>query len=200
VREVQLEARVRGLSEVEVLELLEAHGALQRGHFLLSSGMHSPHYVQCALLLQYPEVTARVCQSLAHPFQQEAVAVVIGPAIGAIPLAYETARQLGARGLWAERVEGRLALRRSFALGPGERVLVVEDVVTTGGSAKEVAELAERAGAEVVGVAAVVDRSAGAHGLRCRFEPLVRLDVEAYVPTACPLCEQGVPLVKPGSR
>ncbi|MCS7235442.1 MAG: orotate phosphoribosyltransferase [Armatimonadota bacterium] len=183
-----------------MLELLQAHGAVQQGHFLLSSGMHSPHYVQCALLLQYPELTARVCAALAAPFQAEGVQVVVGPAVGAVVLAYETARQLGARALWAERSEGRMALRRSFSLSAGERVLVVEDVVTTGGSAKEVASLAERAGAVVVGVSAIVDRSGGGHGLRWRFEPLVRLDVEAYLPPLCPLCREGLPLVKPGSR
>jgi orotate phosphoribosyltransferase len=188
------------LSEPEVLDLLRAHGAIQEGHFLLSSGMHSSHYVQCALLLQYPAVTERVCAALAAPFRAEGVQVVVGPAVGAVVLAYETARQLGARALWAERSEGRMTLRRSFTLQPGERVLVVEDVVTTGGSAKEVAVLAERAGAVVVGVSAVVDRSGGAHGLRWRFEPLVRLEVEAYLPPLCPLCREGLPLVKPGSR
>lgn len=188
------------LSEPEVLDLLRAHGAIQEGHFLLSSGMHSSHYVQCALLLQYPAVTERVCAALAAPFRAEGVQVVVGPAVGAVVLAYETARQLGARALWAERSEGRMALRRTFSLQPGERVLVVEDVVTTGGSAKEVAVLAERAGAVVVGVSAVVDRSGGAHGLRWRFEPLVRLEVEAYLPPLCPLCREGLPLVKPGSR
>jgi len=188
------------LSEAEVLDLLREHGALQQGHFLLSSGMHSSHYIQCALLLQYPDLTARVCAALAEPFRSEEVQAVVGPAIGAVVLAYETARQLRARALWAERSEGRMTLRRSFTLSPGERVLVVEDVVTTGGSAKEVAALAERAGAAVVGVAAIVDRSAGGHGLRWRFEPLVRLDVEAYLPPLCPLCREGVPVVKPGSR
>ncbi|MCL6499988.1 MAG: orotate phosphoribosyltransferase [Firmicutes bacterium] len=186
------------LSEAEVLDLLREHGALQQGHFLLSSGMHSSHYIQCALLLQYPDLTARVCAALAEPFRSEEVQAVVGPAIGAVVLAYETARQLRARALWAERSEGRMTLRRSFTLSPGERVLVVEDVVTTGGSAKEVAALAERAGAAVVGVAAIVDRSAGGHGLRWRFEPLVRLDVEAYLPPLCPLCREGVPVVKPG--
>lgn len=183
-----------------MVDLLREHGALQQGHFLLSSGMHSSHYIQCALLLQYPDLTARVCAALAEPFRSEEVQAVVGPAIGAVVLAYETARQLRARALWAERSEGRMSLRRSFTLSPGERVLVVEDVVTTGGSAKEVAAVAERAGAVVVGVAAIVDRSSGGHGLRWRFEPLVRLDVEAYLPPLCPLCREGVPLVKPGSR
>ncbi len=188
------------LSEADVLDLLHRQGALQRGHFLLSSGMHSSHYIQCALLLQHPDLTERVCRALAEPFRSDGVQAVLGPAIGAVVLAYETARQLRARALWAERSEGRMTLRRSFTLSPGERVLVVEDVVTTGGSAKEVAALAERAGATVVGVAAIVDRSAGGHGLRWRFEPLVRLDVEAYLPPLCPLCREGVPVVKPGSR
>jgi len=187
-------------TEAEVVALLQRHGALQQGHFLLSSGMHSSHYVQCALLLQYPELTARICAALAEPFRGVGVQVVVGPAVGAVVLAYETARQLGARALWAERSEGKLTLRRSFRVEPGERVLVVEDVVTTGGSAREVALLAEEAGASVVGVAAVVDRSAGNHGLRWRFEPLARLEVEAYLPPLCPLCREGLPLVKPGSR
>ncbi len=182
------------------MALLQRHGALQQGHFLLSSGMHSSHYVQCALLLQYPELTARICAALAEPFRGVGVQVVVGPAVGAVVLAYETARQLGARALWAERSEGKLTLRRSFRVEPGERVLVVEDVVTTGGSAREVALLTEEAGASVVGVAAVVDRSAGNHGLRWRFEPLARLEVEAYLPPLCPLCREGLPLVKPGSR
>jgi orotate phosphoribosyltransferase len=187
-------------TEAKVVALLQRHGALQQGHFLLSSGMHSSHYVQCALLLQYPELTARICAALAEPFRGVGVQVVVGPAVGAVVLAYETARQLGARALWAERSEGKLTLRRSFRVEPGERVLVVEDVVTTGGSAREVALLAEEAGASVVGVAAVVDRSAGNHGLRWRFEPLARLEVEAYLPPLCPLCREGLPLVKPGSR
>ncbi len=187
-------------TEAEVVALLQRHGALQQGHFLLSSGMHSSHYVQCALLLQYPELTARICAALAEPFRGVGVQVVVGPAVGAVVLAYETARQLGARALWAERSEGKLTLRRSFRVEPGQRVLVVEDVVTTGGSAREVALLAEEAGASVVGVAAVVDRSAGNHGLRWRFEPLARLEVEAYLPPLCPLCREGLPLVKPGSR
>jgi orotate phosphoribosyltransferase len=122
-------------TEAEVVALLQRHGALQQGHFLLSSGMHSSHYVQCALLLQYPELTARICAALAEPFRGVGVQVVVGPAVGAVVLAYETARQLGARALWAERSEGKLTLRRSFRVEPGERVLVVEDVVTTGGSA-----------------------------------------------------------------
>jgi orotate phosphoribosyltransferase len=190
----------RQRTEAEVVALLQRHGALQQGHFLLSSGMHSSHYVQCALLLQYPELTARICAALAEPFRGVGVQVVVGPAVGAVVLAYETARQLGARALWAERSEGKFTLRRSFRVEPGERVLVVEDVVTTGGSAREVALLAEEAGASVVGVAAVVDRSAGNHGLRWRFEPLARLEVEAYLPPLCPLCREGLPLVKPGSR
>ena len=188
------------LTEAQILELLRRYGAVQEGHFLLSSGMHSRQYIQCALLLQYPEVAAQMCAALAEPFRAEQVHTVLGPALGAVVLAYETARQLGARALWAERSEGRMALRRGFNLTSGERVLVVEDVVTTGGSAKEVAHLAERAGAVVVGVAAIVDRSGGGHRLRWHFEPLARLDVQAYLPASCPLCREGVPLLKPGSR
>lgn len=185
----------------EVLDLLERCGALQRGHFRLSSGLHSPEYVQCALLLQHPEVAAAVCAALVRPFREAGVRAVVGPAIGAIPLAYEAARQLGARAMWTERVEGRMQLRRSFCVAPGERVLVVEDVVTTGGSVREVVETLRTLGAQVVGVAALVDRTGGAGPqLSVPFVALVQMALEVYEPAACPLCAAGVPLAKPGSR
>lgn len=187
--------------ELEVVRLLEACGALQQGHFLLSSGLHSPQYVQCALLLQNPEVTERVCAVLVRPFRDTGVQVVAGPAIGAIPLVYEAARQLRARGIWTERVDGRMRLRRSFTIAPGERVLVVEDVVTTGGSAREVVELMRQLKAQVVGVASLVDRTAGQDpGFGVPFTALVRLELAVYDPARCPLCQAGVPLHQPGSR
>jgi orotate phosphoribosyltransferase len=187
--------------EEDVLRLLERCGALQQGHFLLSSGLHSPQYVQCALLLQDPEATARVCAALVRPFRDSGVQVVAGPAIGAIPLVYEAARQLRARGIWTERVEGRMQLRRSFRVAPGERVLVVEDVVTTGGSAREVVELMRQLRADVVGVASLVDRTGGIDpGFGVPFTSLVRLELAAYDPVHCPLCQAGMPLHQPGSR
>jgi orotate phosphoribosyltransferase len=191
---------LKALPADPVLELLQRHGAVQEGHFLLSSGLHSSHYIQCALVLQYPEVAASLAGGIANRFRGDRVQVAIGPAMGGITLAYEVARQLGARAIWAERVDGRMALRRSLTVTPQEAVLVVEDVVTTGGSANEVVRLMERLGARVVGVGAIVDRSGGTQDFTVRFEPLVRLDALNFEPGTCPLCRAAVPLTKPGSR
>jgi orotate phosphoribosyltransferase len=190
-----------GPVEQEVLEIFRKVGALLEGHFLLTSGLHSLAYVQCARLLQYPHLAARVVVPLVEEFRSRDVEVVVGPALGAIPLVYELARQLGSRAIWAERVDGRLALRRSFAVGRNERVLVAEDVVTTGGSVREVVDLVRSVGAEVVGVAALVDRTGGRDpGFGVPFAAVLRLDLETYPPEACPLCLQGLPVEKPGSR
>jgi orotate phosphoribosyltransferase len=184
----------------DVIALLRQTGAFQTGHFLLSSGMHSSQYVQCALLLQYPEHAARVGTALADRFSARGPQVVIGPAYGAIIVAHEVARALGARAVFAERVEGKFELRRSFALTPGERVLVVEDVVTTGAATREVVRLVERLGGVVVGVGAIVDRSAGPLRFDCPFEALATVEAPVYIPSVCELCQKGIPLVKPGSR
>ncbi len=184
----------------EVIALLQQTGAFQTGHFLLSSGMHSSQYVQCALLLQYPEHAARVGAALADRFRARSPQVVIGPAYGGMIIAHEVARALGARAVFAERVEGRFELRRSFAIAPGERVLVVEDVVTTGAATREVKRLVERLGGVVVGVGAIVDRSAGPLRFDCPFEALAAVEAPAYIPSLCDLCRAGVLLVKPGSR
>ncbi|MDR7415196.1 MAG: orotate phosphoribosyltransferase [Armatimonadota bacterium] len=190
-----------GPAEQEVLEIFRKVGALLEGHFLLTSGLHSPAYVQCALLLQYPHLAARVVAPLAEEFRAGGVEVVVGPALGAIPLVYELARQLGARAIWAERADGRLVLRRSFTVVRNERVLVAEDVVTTGGSVREVLGLVRAVGAEVVGVAALVDRTGGHDpGFEVPFAAVLHLDLQTYPPEACPLCRQGVPVEKPGSR
>lgn len=173
---------------------------LQEGHFLLSSGLHSPHYLQVALLLQDPAETARVCADLAERFRDVAVEAVVGPAIGAIIPAYEVARHLGARALWAERVDGEMILRRSFSLRPGERVLVVEDVITTGGSVREVVQAVEAVGGRVMGIGAIVDRRGAPLDVGVPFAALMTLTAETYTPAACPLCRDGLPLTKPGSR
>jgi len=188
------------LSRDEILELFQRTGVLMKGHFLLSSGLHSPFYLQCARIQQYPQDFSRLCAALARPFRDSSIEVVVGPAIGAIILSYEMARQLEARCMFAEREEGKMVLRRGFFLKPGERVLVVEDVVTTGGSAREVVELVKREGALPIGVAALVDRSEGKASLGTSLKSLIQLSLPAYHPQDCPLCRQGVPLVKPGSK
>ena len=185
----------------DILQTFRQAGALLEGHFLLSSGWHSPKYLQCALVLQDPAQAERLCGRLARAFADDRVEVVIGPAIGGIVVAYELARALGAQALFAEREDGRMRLRRGFHLEPGRRVLLAEDVVTTGGSLREVLALAREAGAEIVGVAALVDRTSGrdpAFGVP--LTALVTLDVPTHLPEECPLCRRGVPLVKPGSR
>jgi len=185
----------------EALSLFKNCGAFLQGHFLLSSGLHSSGYLQCALVCQDPVACAKLCDALAGQFKRKKIDVVVGPAMGGIVFAYELARALGTRGIFTERNgEGKMILRRGFTLTPGERVLVAEDVLTTGGSAAEILEIAKQAGAEVVGVAALVDR-----GGAKRFAPLpvaaaFKADVPTWKPEECPLCRQGVPVVKPGSR
>jgi orotate phosphoribosyltransferase len=182
------------------MEILRQTGVLREGHFLLSSGLHSDRYFQCAQVLQYPERTAELCAMLARRFQGQGIQVVVAPAIGGIVVGYELARALGARSIFAEREEGRMTLRRGFAIEPGERALVCEDVITTGGSAREVAELVRAEGGVAVGVAAFVDRSAGKAEFGAPLEALVSIEVATYAPEACALCRQGIPVVKPGSR
>jgi len=191
----------------EVLELMRATGCLLEGHFRLSSGRHSARYLQCAQILQYPEHAARLGEELARRLMAGAGApgaaapfsAVVGPALGGIIVAHEVARAAGARALFTERVEGVMALRRGFALKPGERVAVVEDVVTTGGSADEVLAAVRAAGAVPVALGAVVDRSNGA-SLEMPLVALVKVSVATWDAAECPLCQQGIPVVKPGSR
>jgi len=184
-----------------ILEVFREAGALLEGHFLLSSGLHSPKYLQCALVLQDPARAERLCSRLARAFADDRVETVVGPAMGGILVAYELARALGATAIFAEREEGRMRLRRGFRIEPQERVLLAEDVVTTGGSLREVLALVREAGAEVVGVAALVDRTSGRDpGFGIPLTALVQLDVPTHVPEECPLCREGVPVVKPGSR
>jgi orotate phosphoribosyltransferase len=191
------EAEDRG---AEIAARLEATGALLRGHFLLSSGLHSDQYIQCALLLSQPEHAQYVGQAIAARLWRQgnpAIDCVIGPALGGIIVAHEVARALGVRALFAEREAGALTLRRGFALRPGERVLVVEDVITTGGSAAETAELCRRHFADVVGYASIVER--GEHGLS-PLTALWRVRPQIFAKEDCPLCRSGSPAIKPGSR
>ncbi len=188
------------LNQDEVLNLFKETGALLEGHFLLTSGLHSPQYFQCAKVLQYPQHAQKLCWEIAYNFMTEKVDVVIGPALGGIVVAQEVARLIHARAIFAEREEGKMTLRRGFEIKPGERVLAVEDVVTTGGSIKEIIELAKNAGAKLVGAGFLVDRSQQ----RVQFDvpkfAVVTMDVVTYAADQCPLCKKGIPIVKPGSR
>jgi orotate phosphoribosyltransferase len=183
-----------------VLDVFRRVGALLEGHFRLTSGLHSPGYLQCALVLQHPREAEACGAAIAERVRGLAVQAVLSPALGGIVIGQEVARALGVRALFAERQDGGLTLRRGFTLEPGERVLVVEDVVTTGGSTRETIEVARAAGAEVLGAAAIIDRSGGQQELGVPFHALATVSLPTYQPEACPLCAQGVPVVKPGSR
>lgn len=188
------------LEQKEILEIFRETKVLRDGHFRLTSGKHSRQYMQCAQVLQYPKFTERLCEDLARRFKGEELHVVIAPAIGGILLAYEIAKILGIRALFTEREEGKMALRRGFQLEEDENVLVVEDVITTGGSVKEVIELVREKGANVCGVGVLVDRSAGKVNFGVRKEALLTLEIETWEPEECPLCKAGVSIMKPGSR
>jgi len=175
-------------------------GALLEGHFRLTSGLHSPGYLQCALVLQHPREAERCGALLAERVRGLGPQAVLSPALGGIVIGHEVARALGVRAIFAERHEGKLTLRRGFTIAPGERVLVVEDVVTTGGSTRETIEVARAAGAAVLGAAAIIDRSGGNQGLDVPFEALATVSLPTYAPESCPLCASGIPVVKPGSR
>ena len=183
-----------------ILDLFRRLGALLDGHFRLSSGLHSPGYLQCALVLQYPREAESCGVAIAERVRGLAPQVVLSPALGGIVIGHEVARALGVRAIFAERQDGTLTLRRGFSLDPGERVLVVEDVVTTGGSTRETMEVARAAGAKVVGAASIIDRSGGQQPLDVPYHSLATVSLPTYQPDACPLCAAGSPVVKPGSR
>ena len=183
-----------------VLSLFRSVGALLEGHFRLSSGLHSNGYMQSALVLQHPDHAAALGRALADAVRALDPHVVLSPALGGLIIGHEVARGLGVRAIFAERVDGVLTLRRGFSLAAADRVLIVEDVVTTGKSTRETIDVARAAGAEVVGAAAIVDRSGGTIDFGVPSYALVRLSVPVYEPEKCPLCAQGVPVVKPGSR
>ncbi|HHY42724.1 MAG TPA: orotate phosphoribosyltransferase [Thermoanaerobacterales bacterium] len=188
------------MTREEILELFTKTDVLKSGHFLLTSGLHSGKYLQCAQLLQYPDATEKAVGELAKRFKEVGIETVVGPAMGGIIISYEMARQLGARSIFAEREDGKMTFRRGFTIKPGEKVLVVEDVVTTGGSVKEVISLIKELGGEVAAVAALVDRSGGKVDFGVPAHYLLDLEVKAYAPDECPLCKNGIPIVKPGSR
>lgn len=194
------------MTEKDVLKLFETHKALLTGHFKLSSGLHSEKYLQCAILLQYPDIAEKLAKALAAKFSKDRIDLVIGPALGGVTIAYEVARALGVRGIFAERQPqapvgeaGRMTIRRGFSVKAGERVLVAEDVITTGGSTREVMKAARDAGGIVAGVGAIIDRSSGGPEFGVPFKSLAALKIEAFAEDKCPLCKKGIPAVKPGS-
>lgn len=184
-----------------VLSLFTKAQAFLKGHFILSSGLHSGQYFQCALLLSQPPYAAKLCKALAAKFKDKRIDVVIGPAYGGILVAYELARALGARALFAERKDGVMQLRRNFHINEGERVVIAEDVITTGKSVREVIDAIRSYKAKIVSVAALVDRSGKkAPFKRLRLVSLIKIEIKTHSPEGCPLCKQGLPLIKPGSR
>lgn len=180
----------------EVISLFKKTGALLEGHFLYTSGRHGKQFLQAARVLQYPQHAEQLGRFLAERFAADHIDLVCGPATGGIVLAYEVARCLGCRAAYTEKDEnGNMVLRRGFLLRAGERVLVVEDITTTGGSVKKSIRHLQSRGAEVVGVGVLIDRSGGEAQFGCRFEPLARIAMESYQPENCPLCAAGVPLM-----
>ena len=184
----------------ELLDLYRTSGALLEGHFRLTSGLHSPGYLQCALVLQHPAHAEALGRAIADRVRDRRATVVLSPALGGVVIGQEVGRALAVRAIFAERQEGRLALRRGFTLAPDDRVLVVEDVMTTGGSTRETIEVATAAGGQVVGAASIVDRSGGTIRFDVPFASLLEIALPIYQPDRCPLCAQGLPVVKPGSR
>jgi len=185
------------VNEERVREILSESGALLTGHFLLASGKHSDTYLQCAKVLQYPHFAEEVSKALAKRVSDTKVDTVCGPALGGVVIGYELARQLSAKAIFTERKNGVMMLRRGFTINPGERIVVAEDVVTTGGSIKEVVEILTDLGAEVVALTAIVDRGDGDR-LGQRFESLLKVNPPTWEANQCPLCEAGEAVIKPG--
>ncbi|MBI4810799.1 MAG: orotate phosphoribosyltransferase [Ignavibacteriales bacterium] len=187
------------MTQDEILSIFKQTKALLEGHFQLTSGLHSPQYFQCAKVLQYPKHMEVLCGMIANHFRSTQIDVVISPALGGIVVGQEVGRQLSVRTMFAERKDGSLQLRRGFEIMKGEKVLVCEDVTTTGGSASEVIEIVKREGGTIAGVGTIVDRSGGKVKFPNFYATMV-MNVLTYQQTECPLCQQGKPIDKPGSR
>jgi len=186
----------------EVMRKFEEAGAIQKGHFRLTSGVHSNTYIQCAQVMQHPEFMHNLCSELGKKFRGDDIDVIAGPAIGGIIMAHVMARVLGpwVRAIFTERESGKMTLRRSFEIKDGENVLVVEDVTTSGSSVREVIEIVKSRNGKVVGVGVLIDRSGGKVDFGIKTEKLLTVDIQNYLPEECPLCQKGIPVVKPGSR
>jgi len=184
----------------QVIEKFKTTGALLEGHFILSSGLHSTAYLQCALVLQFPSEAEQIARAIAESYSAQDIQLVASPAIGGIVIGHEVARALGARFIWTERQDGEMTLRRGFTVSPGEKTLVVEDVITTGGSTRETIAALQRAGATVVGAASIIDRSSGVAEVGVPRTALATLSVPSVEPLLCELCKRGDQAIKPGSR
>ena len=186
---------------MKILNIFKKTNALLEGHFVLSSGLHSEKYLQCALVLQYPEYAQALCKALAKKYQGKKIDVVIAPALGGILVSYELAKALGVRSIFTERKEGKQQLRRNFKIKKGENVLVCEDVITTGGSTKKVIDIVKTFGGKLTGIACIIDRS-GKNNLfgKTKLTALKKMNIKTYSPENCPLCRKKIPLDKPGSR
>ena len=184
----------------QVIEIFKTTGALLEGHFVLSSGLHSTVYLQCALVLQFPQQAEQMGRAIAENFSGSGIQLVASPAIGGIVIGHEVARALGARFVWTEREGGEMILRRGFGVSPGEKTLVVEDVITTGGSTRETIAALERAGAKVLAAASIIDRSSGGADVGVPRVALATLAVPSVEPSVCEACSRGEQAIKPGSR
>ena len=184
----------------ELLDLFRRSGALLEGHFRLTSGLHSSGYLQCALVLQHPAHAEALGRAIADRTRSLRPTAVLSPALGGVVIGHEVGRALGVRALFAERQDGELTLRRGFVIAENDRVVVVEDVLTTGGSTRETMQVARASGGQVVGAASIVNRSGGQAEFDVPFASLLDIDLPTYEPDKCPLCAQGLPVVKPGSR
>jgi orotate phosphoribosyltransferase len=189
-----------GLKREDILKIFKDTKALLEGHFILTSGLHSDTYFQCALVFQYPWHAETLCREIADHFRGQRIDVVVSPAVGGIVFGQEIARLLGVRSIFAERVDGKMTLRRGFQISPGERLLLAEDVTTTGGSVKEVMHAVEQAVADIVAVTALVDRSGGKAQFGVPYFSLFQMEVTNFEPDSCPLCQAGSTAEKPGSR
>ncbi len=189
------------ITRERIEEILRESGVLLEGHFLLTSGKHSDKYMQCAKIFRHTKYSEELCGALAELFSDEKIDVVIGPAMGAVQMAYEVSRSIGCENFFTEREDGKMVLRRGFEVTPGMRCLLVEDVVTTGGSVAEVAQLVKAAGGVVVGIGSIVDRSNGKVDFGVPFKAVYPVEVISWEADECPLCREGkIPVVKPGSR